>query len=186
MQFTAHKVHLKLHTVTTAIASLPLLTYTHSAAWIKRKRDWDGTINSLLMDTSTRLRSKENFREPFVLPSILAKAPRPQSWWPERKISGSPSGSQTSHRGAQASKLVTQIHLMRKYFVRTLILLACWSPNLVILAFGCNKNPHVILWNPSRFSCHSDLKPELLAIPRNCSGFKEGKVKISADLHKLH
>ena len=30
-----------------------------------------------------RLCSKENFREPFGLPSILTKAPRPKSWLPE-------------------------------------------------------------------------------------------------------
>ena len=80
-------------------------------------------------------RPAKNFREPFGLPSIPAGAPRPL-------------------------KLVARVHVMRKYFVRTRILLACWSPNSVILAFGFNQNPHVLLWNPSKFSCHSDLKPE--------------------------
>ena len=33
--------------------------------------------------SNARLCSKENFREPFGLPIILAKAPRPQTWSPE-------------------------------------------------------------------------------------------------------
>ena len=39
-------------------------------------------------------------------------------------------------------KLVTQVHLMRKYFVRTRILLACWSPNSVkthMLSYETNQ-----------------------------------------------
>ena len=84
-------------------------------------------------------RPNKNFGEPFGLPSIPAGVPRPL-------------------------KLVARVHLMRKYFVRTRILLACWSPNSVILAFGFDKNPHVVLWNPSKFLCHSDLKPETWAM----------------------
>ena len=80
-------------------------------------------------------RPAKNFGEPVGLPSIPAGAPRPL-------------------------KLVARVHVMRKYFVRTRILLACWSPNSVILAFGFDQNPHVLLWNPSKFLCHSDLKPE--------------------------
>ena len=80
-------------------------------------------------------RPAKNFGEPFGLPSIPAGVPRPL-------------------------KLVARVHVMRKYFVRTRILLACRSPNSVILAFGFDQNPHVLLWNPSKFSCHSDLKPE--------------------------
>ena len=106
-------------------------------------------------------RPNKNFGEPFGLPSIPAGVPRPL-------------------------KLVARVHLMRKYFVRTQILLACWSPNSVILAFGFVKNLHVVLWNPSKFSCHSDFKPKTLAMPPNGSGFKEGKAKISAGLRKLH
>ena len=97
-------------------------------------------------------RPNKNFGEPFGLPSIPAGVPRPL-------------------------KLVAQVHLMRKYFERTRILLVCWSPNSVILAFGFDKNPLVVLWNPSKFSCHSDLKPETWAMPPNCLGFKERKVK---------
>ena len=97
-------------------------------------------------------RPNKNFGEPFGLPSIPAGVP-----WP--------------------LKLVTQVHLMRKYFEHTRILLVCWSPNSVILAFGFDKNPLVVLWNPSKFSCHSDLKPETWAMPPNCLGFKERKVK---------
>ena len=94
----------------------------------------------------------KNFREPYGLPSIPAGVPRPL-------------------------KLVADVHLMGKYFVCTRILLPCWSPNSIFLAFGFDKNPHVFLWNPSKFSCHSDLKPETWAMPPNCLGFKERKVK---------
>ena len=94
----------------------------------------------------------KNFREPYGLPSIPAGVPRPL-------------------------KLVADVHLMGKYFVCTRILLPCWSPNSVFLAFGFDKNAHVFLWNPSKFSCHSDLKPETWAMPLNCLGFKEGKAK---------
>ena len=132
-----------------------------------------------------RLCSEENFREPFGLPSILAMSPRPPSWSPEWKFRGALWGPKHSSWGAQA-KLVAWVHLMKKYFVRTRILVACFSPNLVILAFRCDKNPHVVLWNPSKFLCHWGLKPEPWAMPPNCSGFKEGKVKISAGLRKLH
>ena len=54
MQIEVHssKVNLKLHTVTAA--SLPWLTNTLAAAWIKRKRDWDGTVESLVTETSIR------------------------------------------------------------------------------------------------------------------------------------
>ena len=47
MQIEVHssKVNLKSQTVTAA--SLPWLTHTHTAAWIKRKRDWDGSRLSL-------------------------------------------------------------------------------------------------------------------------------------------
>ena len=45
-------------------------------------------------------RPNKNFAEPFGLPSIPAGVPRPL-------------------------KLVARVHLMRKYFVRTRILLAC-------------------------------------------------------------
>ena len=65
-------------------------------------------------------RPAKNFGEPFGLPSIPAGVPRPL-------------------------KLVAWVHVMRKYFVRTRILLACWSPNSVILAFGFDQNPHVLL-----------------------------------------
>ena len=89
--------------------------------------------------------------------------------------------------GAQASKLVVQVHLMmKKYFVRTLILLACWSPNLVILGFRYNKNLHIILWNPSKFFRHSDSKWETWAMLLNCLGFKEGKRNISTSLRNFH
>ena len=97
-------------------------------------------------------RPNKNFGEPFGLPSIPAGVPRPL-------------------------KLVARVHLIRKYFVRARILLAWWSPNSLILAFRFDKNPHVVLWNPSKFSCHSDLKPETWAMPPNCLGFKERKVK---------
>ena len=39
--------------------------------------------NEPLVKDISRLCSKENFREPFGLPSILVKVPRPQSWLPE-------------------------------------------------------------------------------------------------------
>ena len=133
-----------------------------------------------------RLCSKENFREPLGLPSILAKVPRPQSWSPKSKFRGFRT-PRHSCWGAQASKLVVQVHLMmKKYFVRTLILLACWSPNLVILGFRYDKNLHIILWNPSKFFRHSDSKWETCAMLRNCLGFKEGKVNISTGLHNFH
>ena len=96
-------------------------------------------------------RPNKNFGEPFGLPSIPAGVPRPL-------------------------KLVARVHLIRKHFVRTRIWLAWWSPNPVILAFGFDKNPHVVLWNPSKFLCHSDLKPETWVMLPNCLGFKEGKV----------
>ena len=86
-------------------------------------------------------RPNKNFGEPFGLPSIPAGVPRPL-------------------------KLVARVHLIRKHFVRTRIWLAWWSPNPVILAFGFDKNPHVVLWNPSKFLCHSDLKPETWAMRR--------------------
>ena len=97
-------------------------------------------------------RPNKNFGEPFGLPSIPAGVPRPL-------------------------KLVARVHLMRKYFEQTRILLVCWSPNSVILAFGFDKNPLVVLWNPSKFLYHSDLKPETWAMPPNCLGFKERKAK---------
>ena len=45
---------------------------------------YEGTISriTIIMVAITRLCSKENFREPFGLPSILFKSPRP-SWSPE-------------------------------------------------------------------------------------------------------
>ena len=112
--------------------------------------------NEPLVKDISRLCSKENFREPFGLPSILVKVPRPQSWPPEWKFRGAriPAGV------PRPLKLVARVHLVRKYFVRTWILLACWSPNSVILAFGFDKNSHVVLWNSSKFSCHWDLKQE--------------------------
>ena len=113
----------------------------------------------------TRLCSKENFREPFGLPSILAKAPRPQSWSPEQKFQGALRAPKHSTWGAQGSKLVARVHLTRKYFVRTLILLACWSPNSLILAFGCDKNPHVVLWNPSKiFKTRNEQCPRIVQV----------------------
>ena len=36
--------------------------------------------------------------------------------------------------------------------------------NSVILAFERDKNPHEVFWNPSKFLCHSDLKPETWAM----------------------
>ena len=70
---------------------------------------------------------------------------------------------------------------MKKYFVRTLILLACWSQNSVILAFGCDKNPHVVnVFVPFRFKTRDESNAA------NISGFKEGKVKTSAGLRKFH
>ena len=135
---------------------------------------------------STRLCSKENFREPFRLVSILAKVPRPQSWSPEWKLWGFHT-PKYSCWGAQASKLVVQVHLMmKKYFVRTLILLPCWSPNSVVLGFRCDKNLHIILWNPSKFFRHSDSKWEMRAMPPNCWGFMEGKENISTGLRNFH
>ena len=92
-----------------------------------------------------RLCSKENFREPFGLPSILARTPRPESWSPEQKFWGFLRPPKHSSWDAQASKLVVRVHLTNKYFVCTPILLACLSPNLAILAFACDKNPHVVI-----------------------------------------
>ena len=148
-----------------------------------------GTQNAPLKTSGShlaRLCSKENFREPLGLPSILAKVPRPQSWSPKSKFRGFRTPKHSCW-GAQASKLVVQVHLMmKKYFVRTLILLACWSPNLVILGFRYDKNLHIILWNPSKFFRHSDSKWETWAMLQNCLGFKEGKVNISTGLHNFH
>ena len=78
-------------------------------------------------------RPNKNFGEPFGLPSIPAGVPRPL-------------------------KLVARVHLMSKYLYARESYSP--SPNSVILAFGFDQNPHDLLWNPSKFSCHSDLKPE--------------------------
>ena len=53
----------------------------------------------------TRLCSKENFREHFGLSSILVKAPRLQSWPPEKKFRGALGAPKHSSWGAQASQV---------------------------------------------------------------------------------
>ena len=93
------------------------------------------------------------------------------------KISRSPSGSQAFQPGCPGLSSWLPEYIWWNFFLCTRILLACWSPKSAILAFGFDKNPHVVLWNPSKFSCHSDLKPETWAMPPNCLGLKEGKVK---------
>ena len=129
-----------------------------------------------------RLCSKENFREPFV----LSRRPDLKVGRPNKNF-GKPFGLPTIPAGVPTPlKLVAWVHLMRKYFVRARILLACCSPNSVILAYGFDKNPHVVSWNPSKFLCHSDLKPETWAMPPNCLGYKEGKVKKFSGLSELH
>ena len=73
----------------------------------------------------SRLCSKENFREPFGLPSILTTAPRPPSWSLEYS------------------------HLMKKYLVRTRILLVCLSPNLIVnFHFWVRQKPACCLMKP--------------------------------------
>ena len=53
---------------------------------------------------STRLCPKENFREPFGLPSVLAWVPRPKSWSPKLKFrSGALRAPKHFSWGAQAS-----------------------------------------------------------------------------------
>ena len=92
----------------------------------------------------SRLCSKENFRQPFGLPCILVKVPRPQIGRPNENF-GEPFGLPSIPAWVpRLLKLVVRVHLMKKYFVRTRILLASSSSNSVILAFGFDKNPHVI------------------------------------------
>ena len=45
-------------------------------------------ISAALWGTLTRLCSKENFREPFRLPGVLAWVPRPKRWSPKLKFGG--------------------------------------------------------------------------------------------------
>ena len=47
--------------------------------------------------------------------------------------------------------------------------------NSVILAFGRDKNPYDVLWNPSKFLCHSDLKPETWAMLQTFQVLKREK-----------
>ena len=61
--------------------------FSAAGSWNKVTRDIkeSQSISAFLLKLKTypRLCSKENFREPFGLPSILFKSPRPQSWSPE-------------------------------------------------------------------------------------------------------
>ena len=63
------------------------------------------TTGMLKINTSVRRCSKENFREPFGLQSILVKAPRPQSWLPKYKFWGALRAPKHSSWGAQASQV---------------------------------------------------------------------------------
>ena len=47
--------------------------------------------------------------------------------------------------------------------------------NLVLLAFGRDKNPHDVLWKPSKFLCHSDLKLETWAMLQTFQVLKREK-----------
>ena len=51
----------------------------------------------------TRLCSKENFREPFGLPSVLAWVPRPKRWSPKSKFRGALRAPKHFSWGARAS-----------------------------------------------------------------------------------
>ena len=102
----------------------------------------------------------ENFREPFGLPNILVKVPRPQSWSP---------------------KYIWWRSVLYAHSFYCLLI-----TELSNSSFWVRQNPYVVLWNPLKFSCHSDLYQETWAMLLNCSGFKEGEVKISADLRNFH
>ena len=77
----------------------------------------------LLCYRFTRLCSKENFGEPFGLPSILARVPRPL-------------------------KLVARVHLMRKYFFMHTNLTGLLITKLGNFSFWVRQKPACCLMKP--------------------------------------
>ena len=153
---------------------------------------WKDTIKTKLIiylskTVKTRLCSKENFREHFGLSSILVKAPRLQSWPPEKKFRGALGASKHSSWGAQASQVGRLSTSDEEVFSTHANLTRLLITKLGNFSFWVRQKPACCLMKPIKVFVPFRFTTRNVSImPPNCLGFKERKVKKSAGLRKLH
>ena len=120
---------------------------------IKKSSQYE-TCTGAIFSCKHALRKISAFNENFP-----TEAPTPEKWSPKKKFQGAHESPKHSSWASQAFKLVTWVHLVNQsnYFSKQVLVFCkhtdvtvlCWLLNLVTLALGGKKNPHIVcLWNP--------------------------------------